>query len=536
MTLNEKSESYSAGDFAKRACFITMGLTGLIFLILLFLSFIFMNSAFGLAPFFVMAGITLIGSVSLGLIAFHIAKRLLQPFKPLTAELHRAAGGDLTADFSPLIKGGLGVLAYNIQEMMHSFKAIVEKIIVNTIHNVLSFGEEFKKVVARAAESSIAQSNQADTIAAAASQMSAAAETVRKHTETARSAADHAMRTAEEGAATATGTTQVFRIVGSSTSELSARVEELYASIQEIDNIVNFINEIADQTNLLALNAAIEAARAGSYGKGFAVVAGEVRNLAERTRGATNEISSRIETVKEKSTSAKKSMDQSMASIANMQDRVSGLSANLESIIDSVQQVNMTMAFVAESMKEQTESSSQVADSIRHIAVSAQELKEMSLAVSKKAGDFENNSGQMLELVGAFKIDLHHRAQIFVEDLAKNPELISLELDRMERYLSEQIRRYSWVELLYLTDEKGRQLTGNISASKIDTSVKGKDWSKRPWFLEPATTGKPYISGLYRSLATNDFCFTASLPIIKDNKTLGVIAADINFRALSKLD
>jgi methyl-accepting chemotaxis protein len=536
MTDYEKPEYYSAEDLAKRACFVTMGLTGLIFLILLFLSFIFMGSALGLASFFVMAGITLIGSSILGFIAYQIAKKLLQPFKPLVSELRKASGGDLTADFSPLIKGGIGVLAYNIQEMMHAFKDIVERIIVTTIHNVLSFGEEFKKLIARTAESSIAQSNQAETIAAAASQMNAAAETVKNHTETALSASEQAMRSAEVGAATVSDTTEAFRIAGSSTNELSNRVEELYVSVQEIDNIVSFIDELADQSNLLALNAAIEAARAGVYGKGFAVVAGEVRNLAEKTRDATKEISDRIETVKEKSASAKKSMDQSMDSFARMQDRVSGLGTNLESIIESVQQVNRTMAFVSESMKEQTDSSSQVADSIRHIAISAQELKEMSLTVSKKAGDFENNSEQILELVGAFKIGLHHKAQIFVEELSRSSELMSFDQDRIERYLSGQIRRYPWVELLYLTDGKGRQLTGNISASRIDPAVKGKDWSKRPWFLEPATTGRPYISGLYRSMATNDFCFTASLPIIKDKKTIGVIAADINFRALSNLD
>jgi methyl-accepting chemotaxis protein len=533
--IDSKPEYQAAEDLTWRACFITTGLTGFIFLSLLFLSYIIGGSAFGLTFLFVGVAITLIGSSILGFIAFKTVIKLLEPFKPLTAGLRLAAKGDLTADFSPLIKGGLGVIAYNTQEMMHSFKAIVEKIIVTTIHNVVSFGEEFKRLVARAAECSVTQSNQAETIAAAATQMNAAADAVRKHTETASSATELAVKRAEEGAAIASETTEVFRIVGSSTNELSTRVEELYASVQEIDHIVGFINEIADQTNLLALNAAIEAARAGTYGKGFAVVAGEVRNLAERTREATREISGRINAVKERSSSAKKSMDQSMATLAGVQSRVAGLSSNLESIIESVQQVNRTMAFVTESMHEQTGSSSQVVDSIRHIAVSARELKEMSLAVSKKAGEFENNSEQMLELVGAFKIGLHHRAQVFVEELARSSELLSFEQGRMEGYLSSQIRRYPWVELLYMTDEKGRQLTGNISPSQIDATVKGKDWSKRPWFLEPATTGNSYISGLYRSVATNEFCFTASLPVIRDKKAIGVIAADINFKALSNL-
>ncbi len=74
-------------------------------------------------------------------------------------------------------------------------------------------------------------------------------------------------------------------------------VSKLGASSREIGDVVKVITSIAEQTNLLALNATIEAARAGEAGKGFAVVAGEVKDLAQATAKATEDISRRIETI-----------------------------------------------------------------------------------------------------------------------------------------------------------------------------------------------------------------------------------------------
>ncbi|MEV6342637.1 methyl-accepting chemotaxis protein [Actinoplanes sp. NPDC051851] len=127
----------------------------------------------------------------------------------------------------------------------------------------------------------------------------------------------------------------------------NAIVARLGDSSAEIDAVVKTITSIAEQTNLLALNATIEAARAGELGKGFAVVAGEVKDLAQETAKATEDISQRVQSIQADTSGAVSAISE----ISEIIERINGLQLTIASAVEeqtaTTQEMNRTLAEAA---------------------------------------------------------------------------------------------------------------------------------------------------------------------------------------------
>jgi methyl-accepting chemotaxis protein len=253
---------------------------------------------------------------------------------------------------------------------------------------VASSAEALTNTMTSAAASTQQMSDNVKMIASAVEEMTASIEEVAKNAEQAAGAAD---------------TTQ--KMVGQS----NTRVGELAEAAGEIGKVVEVIQEIAEQTNLLALNATIEASRAGDAGKGFAVVATEVKELAQQTATATDDIRQRILRIQETTNEAVTSIADIGAAIAN---------------------VNSVSRTIASAVEEQTITTKEIA---RNIAQSSAALESVADGVSGSA----NTSTEIAQNIASVDEAIRSAA-----DGVSQTQDASGKLIRIAEQLQEQIDRF----------------------------------------------------------------------------------------------
>jgi methyl-accepting chemotaxis protein len=212
------------------------------------------------------------------------------------------------------------------------------------------------------------ESSKINQIAAAAQEMTATIGEISHNAESAANASRTSAQTADKGGAVMQSAAATMEKIAAATSSVSDKMTSLAHRSEEIGKVVNVIQEISEQTNLLALNAAIEAARAGEHGRGFAVVAGEVRRLAERTKGATEEIAGTIRSIQDETRETLNVMNESRSAVETGLQETSNAHQSLEAIIESSRQVEHQINLIATAATQQTSASSEISESAGQIS------------------------------------------------------------------------------------------------------------------------------------------------------------------------
>lgn len=179
----------------------------------------------------------------------------------------------------------------------------------------------------------------------------------------------------------------------------STIVNGLSDASKKIGGVVKLISQIAGQTNLLALNATIEAARAGDAGKGFAVVASEVKNLAQQTASATEEIQREIENIQSIS-------GDTVGAITGVGETIKKMREIAGTIEAAVSEQQAATTEICSNINQAATGTKDVSKNISGVTIAAQETSSGASQVLEAAQELSRQSEALRQSVESFLVSV----------------------------------------------------------------------------------------------------------------------------------
>lgn len=296
----------------------------------------------------IVLGAALLLAIATVIVLNHV---IVRPLRRATTALHALSEGDTSVAFNVRSKDEIGAISSAIQvfrdkllsmaqmetkqaetearaeaekrEAINSMLGNFEQRVRGVVETVAAEATELQRTAQHMSDDAKRAEDQSTSVAESSETMAGEVQTVAAATEELSSTVEEISRQASQSSDVANEAVKQIEVTNST-------VRGLDEAGQKIGTVVNTISDIAEQTNLLALNATIEAARAGDAGKGFAVVANEVKNLANQTASATQEVSvqiSEMQTVTDEAIAA-------IRAIGQVIDKTSEIATTISATVD----------------------------------------------------------------------------------------------------------------------------------------------------------------------------------------------------------
>jgi methyl-accepting chemotaxis protein len=349
-----------------------------------------------------------------------VTRSISGPIDTTVKMLSEVAKGNLTVEIPDVLltrKDEADDLARNMQELTKSLRAMIGEVGTGAQTLAMASGE-MASIADGLSTGSKEVAGLANTVAAAAEESSAnttsvaaAMEQTTSNLTSVASATEEMSATVGEIASNAEKARSISSDATSQAQAISAMMKDLGRAAQDIGKVTETITSISAQTNLLALNATIEAARAGAAGKGFAVVANEIKELAQQTAAATEDIKSKISGIQASTGGAMGDIEKIAHVIKEVGEIVASIAAAIEEQSTVTRDVASNIAQASTGVKDANERVSQtagvsqsIAKDIANVNSTVTNLVSGAEQVRAGAAELTGLAGQLKERMSQFKI------------------------------------------------------------------------------------------------------------------------------------
>ena len=378
----------------------------------------------------IIIGITLLVGL---LAAYLLSNYITAPILAVVDHTEKVADGKLDEKISDKYlkrKDEIGTLGQSVNEMTENLKDVVVEI-SNLSNDLSSSSQELSASSEEISASAQEVGSAIEEVASGAEEQSAQIEETSKNVEELvddvedvkemsgdmDEQADDVMENIDQGNDSIYNSISQVQEVKDQSSAVSNKIHELGNLSEEIGNIVELINDISAQTNLLALNAAIEAARAGEAGRGFSVVADEIRELAEESSDATEQIAGLINDIQAGVKDTVNQMEKAEDAVDNSVDAIETTENSFDEINDAAKNLKGLIEKISGAAEQMAERSNDVSASIEEISSVSEEVSGNAEEV---AATSEDQSASTQEIVNA------------AEELASMAQQLSETVDKFE--------------------------------------------------------------------------------------------------------